>query len=413
VSPPDQLLHQAEQFRASGLLGKPGTLSRLFDFLLTRSLAGGAPKETEIALQVFGKSPGFDVSQDAVVRVYVHKLRRRLEEFNGRTPGGDKIVIPKGEYRLLLERPAVAPVVAPVAEPAPRAPARRANWIGIGIATFCALVVGALLGAGFSMGGAQWDMREVRHSAVWAPLLADDLPITIVIGDYYLLGEANPQTGHIDRLVREFFINSHEDFRDHAELNPQLMQRYRNLDLTYLPAASAFALQDIVPVLGTAKPVRMVLMSQLDANALKSSHIVYLGYISGLGMLGDRVFAASRVSPGGSYDELVDTKTDHTYLSTAMGATSGGEFRDYGYFSTFAGPNGNRVVVIAGTRDIGVMQMAQSLSQRRAVDELCRNAGTAPAFESLVEISGMGQTGLKSRSLFVSEMKADKVWESG
>ena len=138
-------------------------------------------------------------------------------------------------------------------------------------------------------------MREVRHSAVWAPLLEDDLPITIVIGDYYLLGEANPRTGHIDRLVREFFINSHEDFRDHAELNPQLMQRYRNLDLTYLPAASAFALQDVVPVLGTAKPVRVVLMSQLDANALKNSHIVYIGYVSGLGMLGDRVFAASRV----------------------------------------------------------------------------------------------------------------------
>ena len=191
------------------------------------------------------------------------------------------------------------------------------------------------------------------------------------------------------------------------------MQRYRNLDLTYLPAASAFALQDIVPVLGTAKPVRVVLMSQLDANALKNSHIVYIGYISGLGMLGDRVFAASRVSPGGSYDELVDTKTDHTYLSTAMGASSGGEFRDYGYFSTFAGPNGNRVVVIAGTRDIGVMQMAQSVSLRHDVDELCRSAGKALAFESLVEISGMGQTGFKSRSVFVSGMKAEKIWESG
>ena len=84
VSVPDELTHHAEQFRASGLLGKPGTLSRLFDFLLARSLEGDAPKETEIALQVFGKSPGFDVSQDAVVRVYVHKLRRRLEEFNAR-----------------------------------------------------------------------------------------------------------------------------------------------------------------------------------------------------------------------------------------------------------------------------------------------------------------------------------------
>jgi hypothetical protein len=405
-------MHHAEQFRASGLLGKPGTLSRLFDFLLARSLQGDAPKETEIALQVFGKSPGFDVSQDAVVRVYVHKLRRRLEEFSARAPGSGKIVIPKGEYRLLLE-PVVEPTAPAVAAPTPRAPSRRASWIGIGVAICCALVVGALLGTGFSAGGAQWDMREVRTSAVWAPLLADDLPITIVIGDYYLLGEANPRTGHIDRLVREFFINSHEDFRDHAELNPQLMQRYRNLDLTYLPAASAFALQDIVPVLGTTKPVRVVLMSQLDANALKNSHIVYIGYVSALGMLGDRVFAASRVSPGGSYDELVDTQTDHTYLSTAMGAASGGEFRDYGYFSTFAGPSGNRVVVIAGTRDIGVMQIAQSLSQRHDVRELCQRAGDAKAFESLVEISGMGQTGLQSRSLFVTAMKADKIWESG
>jgi hypothetical protein len=405
------LTHHAEQFRASGLLGKPGTLSRLFDFLLMRSLEGSAPKETEIALQVFGKSPGFDVSQDAVVRVYVHKLRRRLEDFSARTPGGAKIVIPKGEYRLLLEQPAVEPVGETVAAPTV-APPRRANWLGIGIAICCALIVGALLGTGFSAGGAQWDMREVRNSAVWAPVLADDLPITIVIGDYYLLGEANAQTGHIDRLVREFFINSHEDFRDHAELNPQLMQRYRNLDLTYLPAASAFALQDVVPVLGTAKPVRVVLMSQLDANALKNSHIVYIGYVSGLGMLGDRVFAASRVTPGGSYDELIDAQTNHTYLSTAMGAASGGEFRDYGYFSTFAGPGGNRIVVIAGTRDIGVMQVAQSLSQRAQVRDLSQRAGGAKAFESLYEVSGVGKTGLHARSLFVSAMKADRIWDS-
>jgi hypothetical protein len=397
-------MQRAEQFRASGLLGRPGSLSRLFDYLLQRSLEGEAPKEAEIALQVFGKSP-----QDSVARVYVHKLRRRLEEFNARAASGEaKIVIPKGEYRLLLERPATQ-AGADTAPPA--IPARRAGWLGIGIAICGALIVGALLGTGFNAGGAQWDMREVRHSAVWAPVLEDDLPITIVVGDYYLLGEANPQTGHIDRLVREFFINSHEDFRDHAELNPQLMQRYRNLDLTYLPAASAFALQDIVPVLGSAKPVRVVLMSQLDASSLKNSHIVYIGYISGLGMLGDRVFAASRVTPGGSYDELVDSQTQRTYLSTAMGAMPDGEFRDYGYFSTFAGPDGNRIVVIAGTRDIGVMQVARTLSRRNDVSELCKAAGAAAAFESLVEVSGMGKTGLHARPLFVSAMKAEKIWE--
>src|SRR6185436_5285188 len=50
---------------------------------------------------------------------------------------------------------AAEPVVAPTAATPPsRSPSRRASWIGIGIATCCALVVGALLGAGISMGGA-------------------------------------------------------------------------------------------------------------------------------------------------------------------------------------------------------------------------------------------------------------------
>src|SRR5687768_9087665 len=93
----EQLAQVAEQFRASGLLGKPGTLSRLFDFLLARTLAGDAPKEIEIALEVFGKAPTFDVSQDAVVRVYVHKLRRRLEDFHAKSadPSIGKLAIPK------------------------------------------------------------------------------------------------------------------------------------------------------------------------------------------------------------------------------------------------------------------------------------------------------------------------------
>ena len=56
-------------------------------------------------------------------------------------------------------------------------------------------------------------------------------------------------------------------------------------------------------------------------------------------MLGDPVFAASRVSPGGSFDELFDQKTRMTYLSTAMPLQgSDSSYRDYGYFSTFEGP---------------------------------------------------------------------------
>jgi hypothetical protein len=413
MSDRDELQRQADQVRASGLLGKPGALSRLFDYLLERSLAADTPKEIEIALQVFGKSTSFDVSQDSVVRVYVHKLRRRLDDFYTRSPALTRIVIPKGEYRLAVEH-AVPEVAEPesLVEPAPaeipQAPNRR--WWLMAAAMLGALVVGAAIATVAMMDRRALDMRDVRGSIIWAPLLNDDLPITIVVGDYYLLGELN-EDGRVQRLVREFSINSPADFMEQAEADPAMMARYRNLNLTYLPTATSFALQDIVPLLSAKKPVRMLLMSDLKGSMLKDTHIVYVGYISGLGILADSVFSASRLTPGGSYDELIDTTTHHQYLSSAadVGET---HYTDYSYFSTFPGPNRNRVIIIAGTRDTGVMNMAETLSRPRSIAALVEKAGSATSFESLYEVYGVAQAGLNAKQLFVSPVKTAHIWDA-
>lgn len=414
----EELQRQAEQFRSSGLLGKPGALSRLFDFLLSRSLAGEVPKEIEIALQVFGKGANFDVAQDSVVRVYVHKLRRRLEEFAARslTATDSRITIPKGEYRLVLEATTAIVTAAPVEEISLPVQARTVprwrQWLKPGFALVAAFLTGIVLTYTLTLDPRERDLNAVRHSAIWGPLLDDDLPITLVVGDYFLLGEVD-DTDNVQRLVREFYVNSNQDFLDHLQLNPQRMRNYRNLDLTYLPAATAFALQDLVPVLNTGKQIRVSLLSTLDPSVLKSTHIVYVGYISGMGMLGDRVFAQSRLALGGSFDELHDTQTDATYISTVMPmSTEGGAFRDFGYFSTFPGPNGNRVVVISGTRDNGVMHVAEALSRRAGVEDVGARAASAESFESLYEIDGMARAGLNARLLFVSAMKNDAIWSS-
>jgi len=409
----ERLAQQAEQFRTSGSLGKPGSLSRLFDFLLSRTLAGEAPKEIEIALEVFGKSPAFDVSQDAVVRVYVHKLRRRLDDFYSRTASAERLTIPKGEYRIVLASTAAEPSVDDVSAPSPVASTpepRWRRWLTPGIALVIGLIVGAALTAVAFDRSTDTQLQTLRASPVWAPLLDDELPVTIVVGDYYLLGEADA-AGGIRRLVREFFINSHSDFLEHAELDPQLMQKYRNLNLTYLPNSIAFALQDIAPIIGRQKRVRVTLMSALDVSLLKTSHVIYVGFISGLGILGDPVFAASRVSPGGSFDELIDLKTNRTYVSTAMPSQGGdGSYRDYGYFSTFDGPAGNRIMIVAGTRDTGVQQVGEVLSQQALLDELTA-AGNATQFESLYEVFGVAQASLRSKLLFVSEMSDVNIWD--
>ena len=98
MSDPESLQTLAHRIRATGALGRSQLIQKLFDFLIDCSATGRAPKETEVAIEVFGKDTGFDVAQDAMVRVYVHKLRRKLEEYYSGAGHSDpfQLTIPKG-----------------------------------------------------------------------------------------------------------------------------------------------------------------------------------------------------------------------------------------------------------------------------------------------------------------------------
>src|SRR6185437_1820305 len=103
---PDSLGSHAERIRASGILGRAGRLRQLFDFLIASSIAGKVPKEADIAVDVLERGGDFDSTQDAVVRVYIHKLRGRLREYYA-GPGAleaSRLGFARGEYRLVLEQ---------------------------------------------------------------------------------------------------------------------------------------------------------------------------------------------------------------------------------------------------------------------------------------------------------------------
>src|SRR4029453_4731891 len=61
------------------------------------------PKETEIAIDVFGRDASFNSAEESLVRVAVRALRRRLNDYYT-GPGQHEamqFVIPKGGYRLV------------------------------------------------------------------------------------------------------------------------------------------------------------------------------------------------------------------------------------------------------------------------------------------------------------------------
>jgi hypothetical protein len=216
----------------------------------------------------------------------------------------------------------------------------------------------------------------------------------------------------VQRLVREFAINSPQDLELYQKTYPEESERYFDMGLAYLPTSSAFALRNLMPVLASAnRRVRLVTTSQLNPGVIKSAHIVYVGYLSGLGMLGDLVFAGSRFSVGDTFDELVDRSTSKHYVSQAAVPPRGdAKYHDYGYFATFAGPSGNQIVVIAGTRDLALMQTAETLTTAKPLSVLSKSVGDASEFEALYEVYGMDRLNLDGKLLISSKMDSANIW---
>jgi hypothetical protein len=413
---PEQLAARADRIRASGLLGRSGQLRRLFDYLVECSVLGKSPKEIDIAVEALGRGAEFDVTQDAVVRVYVHKLRRRLDEFyNG--PGSadtQRIVIARGEYRLSLEPNDESAAKESGPAPAPTARfSRTKKWL-VGALAASLLVNIVLLSIGhFRHAPVDADVARVRTNPIWSKILSDDLPIVIVVGDYYIFGETDDSM-NVTRMIREFAINSRRELEEYGQNHPEVADKYMDLGLTYLPTSVAPALRQLMPVLdGAGKRVRVVLASEMTPDLLTRADIVYVGYLSGLGMLRRLVFAGSQFAIGDTYDELIDRKSGHHYVSQSSSLWRGDpSYRDYGYFSTFAGSNGNRVVVIAGTRDVALENTAEAATRPESMGRLTGQAGNHLDFEALYEVYGMEGTNVDSKLLTTVPLNTAAIWRN-
>jgi hypothetical protein len=99
---------QLERVLASSGFSRNERMARFLRFIVEQHLAGkdSELKESVIAIEVFGRRPDHDPSQDSIVQTEAGRLRARLSEYYAREGKGDALVIelPKGGYAPLLRR---------------------------------------------------------------------------------------------------------------------------------------------------------------------------------------------------------------------------------------------------------------------------------------------------------------------
>jgi hypothetical protein len=155
-------------------------------------------KERSLGVEVFGRDPNYDTSQDPVVRSTAGEVRKRLAQYYLEWEHQDEIRIslPPGSYNPEIhasnERtvPVVAvPAVAVPAVATPPASNRRRWWMAggaIGIAASVAVILCALL------------MRQTDLDRFWTPVVQPSLPIVLCVGQpkaYKIKSDSIEQAG--------------------------------------------------------------------------------------------------------------------------------------------------------------------------------------------------------------------------
>jgi hypothetical protein len=157
-----------------------------------------AATEQQIGVHVFNRLPGYNSSEDSIVRTHARLLRQKLAEYFSTEGGGEPILIevPKGHYLPVFRPRHSEPSPAPFQVPAELAAAKSAPRIRadsfwktmpLGIVLGILFVV-VLAGSAFLIPRA-WPKAPMERSAIeafWAPFLSGDPPVVIYSNTRFL-----------------------------------------------------------------------------------------------------------------------------------------------------------------------------------------------------------------------------------
>jgi hypothetical protein len=406
VDEENRLAVHAQRVLESGALGKSRQVIRLFEFLLERSLTATATKEIEIALAVFGRPTNVDLAADATVRVHIHRLRKKLDAAPV-DERGERLVLPRGEYRLVI--------AVPDEQDKYSNHARRSflDWrYFAGAALF--LTFSAMCWFWWA-GKAPSDSRI--ESILWSGLTESPAPLLIVSGDFYVFGEMGAD-GSILRMVADSTITSSEDLNRYKQRTPGAGQRYIDMNAYHLPSGLASALVSVTPIVaatrsGNSSLIKDVTTSRFTNEMLSGHDIVYVGLLDTLGDLQEPFFDLSGFSLSASGDTLVDLASGNQFQSDwAEPSTERIMRRDYAYLARFPGPAGNHIVVVAGIMDPALVQAAKIASDSAELSRLKAQLGNSEAFEAMYEVRTFGPSNVSAELLIARPLDVAQMWRA-
>jgi hypothetical protein len=403
VNDKSECLNQIERILQSRVLHGSESLRNLLRYLANHSLEhpSAAPKEYQIATEVFGRSEDFDPHVDSMVRVQAGRLRTKLAEYYSAEGASDPIVVemPKGTYALTFaERPPVNPVSvsskdpkfsAPPAEPARQSKSNlpfSVRWIAalvvcsIALATFLAVGIDRLFPHRIpeARSVAETPAAPAAISAFWNGFLAGHEQPLVIFSNAPFVGR--PDSG------MRYYDAAHDG-------KTRILDHYTGVG----EVLAVHALDDTFRQL--QQQIRVKRGSLFSLDDAKNNNLIFIGSpsenLSLLDIPTTKEFTFQRLhccSRDGNV-EIVNLHPAPGELPNYQASPSNEDLtEDYALIALVKGLEPTySVLILAGTTTIGTQASVEYVCQQSSLEELLGRMGVSTAkelkpFEAVIRV---------------------------
>ena len=275
-------IRQSREFKDSPVY------TNLLSYLVDSALADKIPKETTVAIDMFGKDPAFNSNKDSTVRYHMHMLRKKLDDYYRNEGKNDKVklFIPTGHYEIQFTSSRI-----PSLHKSVRIATFLKQWqtlamaaLLLGIAVLAVLLVRSRQAGSLPGLSVPVDVDD----KIWGSFFSNGYPIDIIIGDDYLMDEYNPELRRY-RQIRDWKIDSESDLS--AFLNRHPGENLWKSEITGIPFGGMNNLMDIFPIVFRfQKDVSLKMSSGLSLEEIRNHNIIYIGEFKNLRVLNKIIY---------------------------------------------------------------------------------------------------------------------------
>jgi hypothetical protein len=377
------IIKYLQKITTSRHFNKSKVSCELLEYLVQASIENKNPKEYTIGIELFGRKYEDDAKQDSNIRVYIHNMRKKLEDYYEDEGSRDAIVfvLERGKYRIHFKTRKEYDAVKP-----------RAFVYPFAISLVLLVMVTVLY---FLKGSESRQKSLWRSLPVWQEFVGNGKETLLILGDYFVFSGILP-TGN-GGIYRDFSINSEKEFQELLNKKPDLVKVLSRSNLTYLSKMTVFCESDILRVFAqTGAGISVKLLSDVQPSDLKSNNIIFIGNYKNMGILANVI--REMEFPFGVANASVQYIFSNDPCAQVYEAPNRNPTEeDYALVIHAPGYDGNRFLFFLSSQDIGnistVSQLTNPAYLKQFTEEQLKPLKKSD-FKALYKVQGINKTDL-------------------